>query len=133
SLYDELTDQARTALEKEGFAPYTHRFARTADVRYLGQAFEVRVPVPDGVLDAAALDIVAERFHAEHRALYGYDFAGDGSQHVEWVNVRVSGIGPIQRPQIIAREVPAQPGAPRANGTRPVCFDARAGYVDTTN
>jgi N-methylhydantoinase A len=132
TLYDELTDQARTALEKEGFAPDTHRFARTADVRYLGQAFEVRVPVPDGVLDAAALDTVAERFHAEHRALYGYDFAGDGAQHVEWVNVRVSGIGPIQRPQIIAHEVSAKPEPPSAKGTRPVCFDARAGYVDTT-
>ena len=33
-------------------------------------------------------------------ALYGYDFAGDASQQVEWVNLRVSGIGPIQRPEI---------------------------------
>ena len=40
------------------------------------------------------------RFHAEHRALYGYDFAGDPTQQVEWVNLRVSGIGPIQRPEI---------------------------------
>ena len=34
------------------------------------------------------------------RALYGYDFAGDPTQQVEWVNLRVSGIGPIQRPEI---------------------------------
>jgi len=131
-LYDELTDQARTALDKEGFAPDTHRFARTADVRYLGQAFEVRVPVPDGELDAAALDGVAQRFHAEHRALYGYDFAGDPSQHVEWVNVRVSGIGPIQRPQIVAHPVPATPEPATPKGIRPVCFDAQEGYVDAS-
>ena len=40
------------------------------------------------------------RFHAEHRALYGYDFSTDATQQVEWVNLRVSGIGPIQRPEI---------------------------------
>ena len=32
--------------------------------------------------------------------LYGYDFSGDASQQVEWVNLRVSGIGPITRPEI---------------------------------
>ena len=56
--------------------------------------------VPDGALDRTALDTVAGRFHAEHRALYGYDFSGDADQQVEWVNLRVSGIGPIQRPEI---------------------------------
>ena len=78
------------------------RFVRTADLRYFGQAFEVRVQVPEGPLDQAALDRVADDFHAEHRALYGYDFAGDPDQQVEWVNLRVSGVGPIQRPDIVA-------------------------------
>jgi len=130
-VYDELTDQARAALAKEGFAPTEHRFARTADLRYFGQAFEVRVALPDGPLDEAALDLVAQRFHDEHRALYGYDFSGDGSQHVEWVNLRVSGIGPIQRPQLIPQEIPSDPGTPEPRSRRPVCFDATTGYVDT--
>jgi N-methylhydantoinase A len=130
-LYDELTDQARAALSKEGFVPAEHRFARTADLRYFGQAFEVRVALPDGPVDEAALDLVAQRFHDEHRALYGYDFSNDGSQHVEWVNLRVSGIGPIQRPQVLALHVPAEPGTPKPKSSRPVCFDARTGYVDT--
>src|SRR5262245_59820736 len=103
AAYDALTGQAAEALAKEGFAPEQHVFARTADLRYFGQAFEVRVPVPEGDLDAAALASVADAFHAEHRALYGYDFAGDPSQQVEWVNLRVSGIGPITRPEIRKR------------------------------
>jgi N-methylhydantoinase A len=32
--------------------PSEHRFVRTADLRYDGQAFEVRVPAPDGTIDA---------------------------------------------------------------------------------
>ena len=92
--------RAASALATEGFAPEQHQFVRTADLRYFGQAFEVRVPVPDASIDAAVLDEVANRFHAEHRALYGYDFSTDATQQVEWVNLRVSGIGPIQRPEI---------------------------------
>ncbi|WP_110208552.1 hydantoinase/oxoprolinase family protein [Nocardioides daejeonensis] len=128
AVIDDLTEQARVALTKEGFAPEQHGFARTADVRYFGQAFEVRVAVPDGPLDEAACDEVARRFHAEHKALYGYDFSGDDSQQVEWVNLRVSGIGPIQRPEI-RRVEPT--GADPARGSRQVCFDPDQGYVDT--
>ncbi len=99
-ILDALTARAADALAKEGFAAADHRYARTADLRYFGQAFEVRVPVPEGPIDATVLDEVAGRFHAEHKGLYGYDFADDASQQVEWVNLRVSGIGPIQRPEI---------------------------------
>ena len=47
-IYDDLTGQAAAALTKEGFAEEQHSFVRTADLRYFGQAFEVRVGVPDG-------------------------------------------------------------------------------------
>ena len=91
--YDVLTARAAEALSKEGFAQADHVFVRTADVRYFGQAFEVRVGVPDGPVTEDTLATVAERFHAEHRVLYGYDFSGDASQQVEVVNLRVSEIG----------------------------------------
>ncbi|MCW2766710.1 MAG: hypothetical protein JWO11_2669 [Nocardioides sp.] len=131
-IFDSLSQQAAAALTREGFAESEHVFVRTADLRYFGQAFEVRVGVPDGALDAAALAEVADRFHAEHRALYGYDFAGDATQQVEWVNLRVSGIGPIRRPEIQR----AQGGDPTSvelveTTVRRVCFEAADGYVDT--
>jgi N-methylhydantoinase A len=126
--YDELTGQARAALLREGFAEEAHVFVRTADLRYFGQAFEVRVPAPDGELDRAALDGVVAAFHDAHRGLYGYDFAGSTGQQVEWVNLRVSGIGPITRPEI--RRLDRGPSGQRP-GLRPVCFDASDGHVDT--
>jgi N-methylhydantoinase A len=131
AAYDDLSAQAAAALVVEGFPADRHRFVRTADLRYFGQAFEVGVPVPDGPVDQALLDAVADRFHAEHRALYGYDFAGDPTQQVEWVNLRVSGIGPIQRPEIRGEHVREDLAAPQPSGHRPVCFDAAAGFVDT--
>ena len=43
TTYDDLTARAAAALSGEGFAPEQHQFVRTADLRYFGQAFEVRV------------------------------------------------------------------------------------------
>jgi len=131
AAFDALTDQARAALTTEGFTEQEHRFQRTADLRYFGQAFEVRVAVSGGSLDRAAIDAVAQAFHAEHRALYGYDFSNDRSQQVEWVNIRVSGIGPIHRPEI--KRAPGGASATAApTGSREVCFDTVDGYVTTS-
>jgi N-methylhydantoinase A len=126
--YAELEEQARTALDGEGFDRAEQRTQRTADLRYVGQAFEVRVPVADGILDNGAVEAVAQAFHAAHRRLYGYDFAADPRQAVEWVNLRVTGIGPIRRPDLVELP-PADGGTDRAvTGARRVFFDD---WVDT--
>lgn len=122
SEFDALAAEAERALADEGFASDQRRYARSADLRYLGQAFEVRVPIGDGPVTRTLMDEAAERFHQAHRELYGYDFRGDPHQHVEWVNLRVSGIGPIKRPELT--EIPAGQGAESAvTGTRPAYFD----------
>ena len=131
-VYAELGELASTALLKEGFPVDRHVHQRTADLRYFGQAFEVRVPVPGGRLTQEVLDAVADRFHAEHRGLYGYDFAADPAQQVEWVNLRVSGVGPIRRPRLDEQDARPEGGErPVPRSARPVCFDAVEGYVDT--
>ncbi len=126
--YAALEALARTALDGEGFPRAQQRLLRTADLRYAGQAFEVRVPVTDAALDAAAAEEVARAFHETHRRLYGYDFADDPRQAVEWVNLRVSGVGPIRRPDLV--ELPAGTGGTdrAVTGTRPVFF---ADWIDT--
>jgi N-methylhydantoinase A len=131
ALYAQLQDQAATALDGEGFGREQHRYVRTADLRYFGQAYEVRVPAPEGPVDGAFIDAVAEAFHDAHRALYGYDFRGNDEQQVEWVNLRVSGIGPIRRPEL-PEAAAREGGMERAHsGTREVCFAAAEGYLST--
>ncbi|HYO36819.1 MAG TPA: hydantoinase/oxoprolinase family protein [Geodermatophilus sp.] len=128
-LFAGLEDRARESLDGEGFARGEQRVQRTADLRYVGQAFEVRVPVPDGDLDAAAAEEVATAFHGAHRQLYGYDFATDPRQAVEWVNLRVTGVGPIRRPDL-PELPPAEGGVERAvTGSRPVLFEEE--WADT--
>ena len=133
--FSELTGRAGEALDAEGFARADHRYVRTVDLRYFGQAFEVRVSVPQGPVDAELADVIATSFHDAHRALYGYDFRDDPRQQVEWVNLRVTGIGPITRPELTeiatAKET-GQESAERARtGTRGVCFEPADGYLET--
>jgi N-methylhydantoinase A len=101
AIFAALSAQASAALSAQGFGASAQRLVRTADLRYYGQAYEVRVPVDAGVpfgLPAAAT--AADAFHHAHRDLYGYDFRDDPRQQVEWVNLRVTGVGPLQRPRL---------------------------------
>jgi N-methylhydantoinase A len=137
AVYRTLEARAADALDREGFAADQHRFLRTADLRYDGQAFEVRVPAPDGPIDEDFQLSVVDAFHAEHERLYGYSYRPDPDaasadrghrprHRVEWVNLRVTGIGPIDRPTL--RRVDEGDGDPdRARtGQRPVVFDGAA-------
>ena len=119
---------ARAALAAEGFAEHEMRVARSADLRYFGQAWEVAVELPPGEIDERTTAVAGERFHEAHEQRYGYSYrrATDrgttGRQTMEWVNLRVSGIGPIARPKL--REHPPGDGRPaRAlTGNRTVIF-----------
>jgi N-methylhydantoinase A len=128
AAYAGLLSRAQDALTSEGFPHSQHRLVKTADLRYFGQAFEVRVDVPDGDLTAESVGQVADAFHTEHRRLYGYDFRADPRQEVEWVNLRVTGVGPIRKPQL--REVTSRDHGSRYDEepvTRRVYFD---GWLD---
>ncbi|HZM41532.1 MAG TPA: hypothetical protein VFB94_20585, partial [Acidimicrobiales bacterium] len=96
------------------------RFLRSADLRYDGQAFEVRVDVPAGPVDPALAAAVLARFHDEHERLYGYCYRDRPQHGVEWVNVRLTGVGPLDAPPL----APARPGTGTVvpTGTRPVFF-----------
>ncbi|MGI9145872.1 MAG: hydantoinase/oxoprolinase family protein [Chloroflexota bacterium] len=124
TAYARLEDQARRALAAEGFSELEMRVIRSADMRYFGQAWEVRVEVPNGPLDRTSANVVVDRFHAAHQRTYGYSYAGSPDQHIEWVNSRVMGIGPIRRPAIQPRPRVLDGGTERAcTGRRQVYFD----------
>ena len=122
SGYDELTARADAALAREGFPAEERVFVRSADLRYFGQAYEVRVEAPPGPVTDELATSVAEAFHDAHHALYGYDNRTDARQEIEWVNLRVTGVGPIGRPSL--PKAPPGSGAHTARtGSRRVLFE----------
>jgi N-methylhydantoinase A len=115
-----LESAALEALERQGHAART--CVRAADLRYYGQAFEINVPAPDGPVGAGFVREVEARFHDAHERSYGYCYRDDPGQVVEWVNLRVSGVGTMPRPPL--HPVRAGGGDAR-DGGRPVFFGDR--------
>ena len=105
------------------------RFQRQADLRYVGQAFDLTVPLPDGPLEAAA-PALGQRFEAEHERRYGHAFAG--AYPVETVNLRVVGTVPTAGARRIATD--GGRGARGGRGAevrRRANFGPRFGVVET--
>ena len=98
-----MADDLRAQVRADNIDPATATFRRAADLRYFGQGYELRVEVPDGPLDAAALARVVAGFHARHAAEYGHAFP---DKPVEVVNVRLTATAPSEQ----LRALPAAGG-----------------------
>jgi len=84
-------------LEREGFTGKNTAVNAFADMRYVGQAYEVRVPVElnGSTFDEAAVRGAIKAFHRAHDDRYGYEY--EGRQPVEIVNVGATGFGLFPR------------------------------------
>jgi len=87
-VFSELQSAGAELLEEEGVAVEDHYFARSADMRYVGQEYSVNVPI-GGAVDLATVDA---SFHDAHRTRYGHSTPG---APVEFVNLRLAAFGRI--------------------------------------
>jgi N-methylhydantoinase A len=124
SAYSELEQRVTGALLEEGHAPANIYVARTIDLHYVGQSFDLSLPIGSPVT-ASALDQVDERFAAEHERSYGHRAEADP---VEVVHIRVE--GRVASHQSVAAPDSVSSGAP-SNVTRPAYFGPRHGLLET--
>ncbi len=89
AMYDDMTRQAAEVV-RESVVEGDVVIARSADARYVGQGYELTVPVPAGVLDAAALADVRRSFDEIYAARYGY---ANPSEPIEIVTWKLSATG----------------------------------------
>ena len=123
-IYSSLEEAALDQMRQEGVAAEEVLFTRHADVRYLGQGYELEVAVPPGRLDAGSLKLVAERFYESHRRHYGY--LKDENEVVQFVNLRLTAIGRLPRPRFAPADRSPEAGlnpARARKGERPVYFE----------
>ncbi|HXY31360.1 MAG TPA: hydantoinase/oxoprolinase family protein [Gemmatimonadaceae bacterium] len=95
------------------------RFRHGADMRYVGQSYEIEVEIEPGWLAADGAVRILEAFHRAHERLFGH---ADPHAPVEVVNLRVQLRG--VRPRVPLSEVPAGRGAAPI-GERRVWLDGR--------
>lgn len=86
----------REQLAAEGVPPDRMQFEPAADLRYVGQSYTVRVPipVPEGAVDVEKL---ASRFHERYEQRYGH---AAPAEPVELVTIRMRSRGTVEPPTL---------------------------------
>jgi N-methylhydantoinase A len=112
-------------MRRDRVAPERVRLRRSADMRYLGQSYELEVELTGEVDDGAVSRLVAG-FHGMHQRVYKQHNPG---QQVELVNLRTVHYAPMPRPDL----TPPPPGPSweaAQHGVRPVYFRETGKYVE---
>jgi N-methylhydantoinase A len=97
---DALVGRIRAVLGEEGVAAGDVLVAASADLRYAGQEYSLRVPVPD----SRSVDELVGTFHRAYRERYGH---ANPDESVEFVALRVAGSAAFSQ-----RTAPPVPDAP---------------------
>ena len=128
AAWQELEDQAREQLAVDGFSDGQMRFRHAANMHYKGQIFELTVPAPDGVIDAAAVATLEEAFGQEHEVTYGHRAGPE--EPVELVNAMVVGQGIPHRPRVPDRLINEAAVGDKLP-PRQAYFGPEAGWIET--
>jgi N-methylhydantoinase A len=123
-----LDAEAAAWFEEERVGPAARRIARSVDMRYAGQNYELAVPLADGPIGAETAAALAEGFAEAHRRRYGF-LAEE--EPVELVTCRVEATGRVCKAAFAAcpREA-ADPGRALI-GSRQVWLPEAGGFAAT--
>jgi 5-oxoprolinase (ATP-hydrolysing) len=121
--FRELEEQAAAQLARDGFAASDSVLERSAECRYVGQGYELRIPLPPGEIDGDWVERVREAFHEHHEQRYyrRYDDAA-----IQLVNIHVVGVGQLSELALASLSEASSPDAAVAEvGESEVVFVVR--------
>jgi N-methylhydantoinase A/oxoprolinase/acetone carboxylase beta subunit len=126
AILEEMEDAGRRILAEAGVSSQAITLTRAADMRYVGQGYEIAVDLPHGTLGPGDLPELRRRFDAAYEALYSHLSI---ENPVELVNLRLtaSSRSGVAGPERLAL-APA-PAATALKGYRDAYFQEAGGFV----
>ena len=133
-LYEDLAKSGREILSAAGVPAKDVRVIRSADMRYMGQGYEITVMLPDGDIEPGIAPRLQKAFEATYAQLYGRTLQGVPIEIVNW-RATVTAPTPELRPFAVT-----DAGATRSSsngtssakkGTRKAYFAETQGFTDT--
>ncbi|MGR8946781.1 MAG: hydantoinase/oxoprolinase family protein, partial [Gammaproteobacteria bacterium] len=116
-IYGDLERRAVELLVNDGVAEGDIGITRSAQMRYVGQTYEVETPIPNENLDASHIPKIIEKFHEYHKMEYGVS-SNDFEPAI--VSLAVTATGKMQMPPAI---VPENSDEEAKKSTREVYFN----------
>jgi N-methylhydantoinase A/oxoprolinase/acetone carboxylase beta subunit len=125
--FESLEEQGTATLREADVQVDDIQHVRNADMRFVGQGFEVSVPIPGGRLDAEQAAAILSAFQKAYRARYAHLPSEDDK--IEFVRLRLRAWTPTPPPSL--------PKAAKGSGAseplehREAYFGQEKGYVKT--
>lgn len=113
---EEILVDARAWLSGEPAGGHDCRFIKSVELRYKGQTHELNLPLSDSDQQGT----LAERFHAEHRRVFGYSMPNVPAQAT---NIRVTAVGHLPK---VGWERTPDPRLAGPQGEREIWFEGDA-------
>ena len=127
SIYEAMESSAVELLTAAGVEAEDIRMERSADMRYVGQGFEIVVPVPGGRLGPGLAEELSATFSETYESLFGRILTDVPVETITW---RLSASEPPPRPDIRFRTAASDARAGGVKGERPVFLTEEGGFVD---
>ncbi len=123
-ILDEMAEQGAAVVRNAG-ATGAISLGRTADMRYVGQGYELTVPLPAGPVDGGTPDALRAVFDRVYAQRYGY---ADPQAAVELVTVGVTATGPGPEVRLPEHRPGTRDVAQARKPDRAVYFPETRGY-----
>lgn len=127
-VFADLRLQGTAALAAAGVAAVDMAYVQQVDLRYVGQSYELTLPYPHGETTGSDFSGLLQEFHDEHNRVYGHSVPGEP---VETVNLRLTALGTIVKPPLLAKSGAARGLQEAQYGARPVYFGEADAFVDS--
>jgi N-methylhydantoinase A len=127
AMLTDLRAQAEREFTGEGYTLDQLNLEFAIDIRYLGQGYELTVPIGDrSEVDAALVLDVRKTFDAQHERMFGHSAPDEDA---EAVNYRLRASALVTKASLKRRAQATTGVASAKTGERDVCFDASAGLA----
>jgi N-methylhydantoinase A len=127
ALFEEMESEARDLLVETGAPPDQITMSRSADMRYVGQGFEVTVPLPDGRLGPERLADIKDYFFKTYQQLFERHITDVPVESMSW---RLAATAPVPNVELNFGGQPTAQLDPR-KGQRQVWFP-QTGFAPCT-
>jgi N-methylhydantoinase A len=123
-IFQELESRGAEWLLKEGIAESNWLFRRSIDMRYVGQNYELTVPVTGGDRRNIDLQDLVSQFYSRHEQEYGYYAEGEPTQLVTF---RVEALGVVTKAEVKSSPLNGEDPSPALTERRRVFLGERDG------